>query len=101
MNKLETLEEVKERFLTVYPKSELVASHVSYYYYYFHQTFDEKFKRNILYHPHYVTALNVYKGANLTWNDYSRTLKSSPTRRLTGTYLDQKDEHGIYHAWNI
>lgn len=73
--------ENNEQFLTIAPENALVAKHVKYYY--FHRSFDEGFSKDIIYHPHYVAALNVYKNAEVKWNALGRTYVPSTAKKLS------------------
>lgn len=75
-------------FLTVNPKNELLAKHIKYYY--FHTSHDANFSTNVVYHPHYVTGLNIYKHTRVEWNDYGRTYIPNTSKKLSIVFTINK-----------
>ncbi len=78
----------QEKFLTVSPKNELLAKHIRYYY--FHKSYDTNFRKNVVYHPHYVSALNIYKHTDVKWSDYGRTYVPKNSNDLSVVFTINK-----------
>lgn len=60
-----------ETFKTLLPKDKNLLKVIAYYY--FHESKDENFYKNIIYHPHYLVALNVYNNVRIQWDENGRT----------------------------
>jgi len=74
------LDTLKEQFTSIQPKHPLLRSHIAYYY--FHQTFDDDFRRTFTYYPNYRVALNVFQHSTIQWNQQKRfTLPNSPSEQ--------------------
>ena len=78
---------LKEQFVTYKPKNEVIAKYISYYY--FHQSFDDNFKRSFVYYPHFKNTITISKDAVA-----ERTKTSS-------TYRSKKGNLEIYYNSNI
>lgn len=74
------LDILKEQFRSIQPKHPLLQAHIAYYY--FHQTFEDNFRRNFIYYPNYRVALNVFQNSTIRWNKYKRfTLPKAPIKQ--------------------
>ncbi|WP_461443613.1 helix-turn-helix domain-containing protein [Maribacter sp.] len=62
---------VMDTFKTIVPQDKDVTKHIAYYY--FHESKDAHFSKDIVYHPHYLVALNVYSQVKIQWNDNGKT----------------------------
>ncbi len=71
----------KEQFITIKPKNPLLSSHITYYY--FHKTFDGRFKRTFTYYPNYRLALNVFENSDIEWDHSKRYTLPSSTKKHT------------------
>ncbi|MEM1121778.1 MAG: helix-turn-helix domain-containing protein [Bacteroidota bacterium] len=59
-----------EQFTSIQPHHPLLRQHIAYYY--FHQTFDDHFRKTFTYYPNYRIALNVFQHATIQWNNQKR-----------------------------
>lgn len=73
--------ESRESFITIKPQDEVIAQHVAYYY--FHDSENEDYYENIIYHPHYYVPLNVYKNVKVIWDEHSRTYVPTDSEELS------------------
>lgn len=62
---------VMDTFKTIVPKDKDLLKCIAYYY--FHESKDEHFSKDIVYHPHYLAALNVYSKVKIQWNENGKT----------------------------
>lgn len=60
-----------ETFRSILPQDKNLSKWIAYYY--FHESQDENFSKDIIYHPHYLVALNVYKNVKIQWDANGRT----------------------------
>ncbi|WP_350290374.1 helix-turn-helix domain-containing protein [uncultured Croceitalea sp.] len=60
-----------DTFKTIVPKDKDLLKCIAYYY--FHESKDEHFSKDIVYHPHYLVALNVYSKVKIQWNENGKT----------------------------
>ncbi|WP_347925915.1 AraC family transcriptional regulator [Pontimicrobium sp. SW4] len=60
-----------DTFKTIQPKCKDLSKRIAYYY--FHESKNENFSKDIIYHPHYLVALNVYKNVRVVLNEKGRT----------------------------
>jgi len=60
-----------DTFRTIVPNDRNLLKSIAYYY--FHESKDENFSKNIIYHPHYLVALNVYNNVKIKWDENGRT----------------------------
>ena len=58
-------------FYTILPRDKNLRKHIAYYY--FHESENENFKKDIVYHPHYLSALNVYSNVKIQWSSSGKT----------------------------
>jgi len=63
--------QIMDTFKTILPKDKNLSKWIAYYY--FHKSNDENFSKDIIYHPHYLVALNVYKNVRIEVNKNGRT----------------------------
>jgi len=63
--------QIMDTFKTILPKDKNLLKWIAYYY--FHESKDENFSKDIIYHPHYLVALNVYKNVSIQFNKNGRT----------------------------
>ncbi|OSY87218.1 hypothetical protein WH52_12200 [Tenacibaculum holothuriorum] len=78
---------MEEQFLTYKPKNEIVAKHISYYY--FHQSFNENFERSFVYYPNFKNTITIHKDSVA-----SRT-------KTSGVYTFKKDNLEVYYSSNL
>ena len=60
-----------DTFKTIVPRDKSLLKHIAYYY--FHESQDEHFSKDIVYHPHYLVALNVYSKVKVKWDENGKT----------------------------
>lgn len=60
-----------DTFKTIVPKDKDLLKCIAYYY--FHESKDEHFSKDIVYHPHYLAALNVYSKVKIQWDENGKT----------------------------
>lgn len=72
---------MKELFTSIKPGNNLLSEHIAYYY--FQQTESKGKEYKVMYYPHYVTALNFYKNAEVEWNDSGRTIREAQQEKIT------------------
>lgn len=59
-----------EQFESIQPNQPLLQGHIAYYY--FHQTFEDDFRRTFTYYPNYRVALNVFQHSTIQWKGNKR-----------------------------
>jgi len=72
---------MKELFTSIKPGNKLLAEHIQYYY--FQQTRSKGKTYKVMYYPHYVTALNFYKNADVEWDETGRTIQETNEEKIT------------------
>lgn len=60
-----------DSFKTIVPKDKDLVKCIAYYY--FHESQDAHFSQDIVYHPHYLSALNVYSKVKIQWSENGKT----------------------------
>ncbi|TSJ48138.1 helix-turn-helix domain-containing protein [Fluviicola chungangensis] len=73
-----------ERFVTVKPKSELIAKYISYYY--FHDSDEAEFKRNFVFYPHFKHGFTVYNEGETLRALYTMNYNSQISVELNGAF---------------
>ncbi|WP_350287422.1 helix-turn-helix domain-containing protein [uncultured Croceitalea sp.] len=64
-----------DTFISIAPKNEQLKKLILYYY--FHKSDSKTFKKSIIYHPHFVTGLNIYRNSKIIWDENGRTYEPS------------------------
>ena len=77
-------------FLSVPPANSTMAPHIAYYY--FHIRREENYPQDYIFYPHYGNALNVYKDANVIWNEQGRILEAIDEEKPTPLYTIPEDK---------
>ncbi len=78
---------MKEQFLTYKPKNEIIAKHISYYY--FHQSLEQDFESNFTYYPNFKNTITIHKDS---------VAKRTPN---SGSYIFKKGNLEMYYSSNL
>lgn len=83
---------MSDSFVSIRPKSDQLKNHIRYYY--FHKSDSDSFDKTIIYHPHQVTAINIYRNSKIVWDEHGRTYvpteQKEPTITLTINHSKSK-----------
>ncbi len=64
-----------ESFESIQPAAAILKPHIAYYY--FHQTHHQDGINQMLYYPNHQDAINIYRHADVQWDEHGRTITSS------------------------
>jgi AraC-like DNA-binding protein len=78
----------QEEFLVIKPNVGILKKHIKFYY--FHNSHDSNFKKDVVYHPHYLTTLNIYKGVTVDLDLKGRTYVPTKSSEFSSIYTINK-----------
>lgn len=83
---------MSDSFISIQPKSERIRKLIRYYY--FHKSDSPSLDKTIIYYPHLVTGINIYRNSKIIWDENGRTYvptkQKEPTITLTINHTKSK-----------
>ncbi len=79
-----------ESFESIAPKAAQLKAHIAYYY--FHQTHQIDGVNRVIYYPNHQDAINIYRHADVQWDEYGRTITANSSEFNSCVYTSNQQQ---------